>query len=122
MRPLSRSTHAFLSVGDAIVPLKQCVQFGLNEIVTLAVSGDMVDGKLLTAVDKMTSSITCSASPPGADIVSISCDPSPSVPGWSPWCRRATHLQSGAANPASGTTDFWTLHSLSGLVTFTRFA
>ncbi len=46
------AVYTFLSGSDAILFLKQFVQFGLNKSVKLAVSGDMVDEKLLNSVDK----------------------------------------------------------------------
>lgn len=44
--------YAFLSGSDAVLFMKQFVQFGLNKTVKLAVSGEMVDEKLLDSVDR----------------------------------------------------------------------
>lgn len=44
--------YIFLSGSDAVLFMKQFVQFGLNKTIKLAVSGEMVDEKLLDSVDK----------------------------------------------------------------------
>ncbi|SEJ49468.1 branched-chain amino acid transport system substrate-binding protein [Deinococcus reticulitermitis] len=46
------AVYAFLSGSDAVLFMKQFVQFGLQKSVKLAVSGEMVDEKLLNSVDQ----------------------------------------------------------------------
>lgn len=46
------AVYTFLSGSDAILFMKQFVQFGLQKSIKLTVSGDMVDEKFLNSVDK----------------------------------------------------------------------
>ena len=46
------AVYTFLSGSDAILFMKQWVQFGLQKSIKLTVSGDMVDEKFLNSVDK----------------------------------------------------------------------
>ncbi|MFC3860145.1 ABC transporter substrate-binding protein [Deinococcus antarcticus] len=46
------AVYTFLSGSDAILFVKQFVQFGLQKSIKLTVSGDMVDEKFLNSVDK----------------------------------------------------------------------
>ncbi|GMA15398.1 ABC transporter substrate-binding protein (plasmid) [Deinococcus metallilatus] len=46
----TEAVYAFLSGSDAVLFMKQWTQFGLNKSVKLAVSGEMVDEKLLNSV------------------------------------------------------------------------